>query len=277
MNGKVGLGFRRELTDALLHDDGFKPAFVEFAPENWMNIGGYWKRVLDQVVERYPILCHGLSLSIGSPDDLDIPFIKRLKTFLDQNNVQIYSEHLSYSKANNAHLYDLLPIPFRADAIDHIVERIKIVQELLERPIALENVSYYTPVAAEMDEATFIREIVERSGCYMLLDVNNIYVNAFNHNYDARSFLNDLPLDRVKYIHMAGHEQVNEDTIIDTHGQPIIDPVYDLFNEAIQLLDPVPVLLERAFNIPDIAELQSEVNNLETICKTHWKSAYATA
>jgi uncharacterized protein (UPF0276 family) len=110
MRGKVGLGFRRDLTEDLLHGKTFQPAFVEFAPENWMNIGGYWKRILDQVVEKYPVLCHGLSLSIGSPDDLDIPFIKRLKAFLNDNNVQIYSEHLSYSKANNAHLYDLLPI-----------------------------------------------------------------------------------------------------------------------------------------------------------------------
>lgn len=277
MNGKVGLGFRRDLTDDLLNDETFRPAFVEFAPENWMNIGGYWKRILDQVVEKYPVLCHGLSLSIGSPDELDIHFIKRLKTFLDENNVQVYSEHLSYSKANNAHLYDLLPIPFRQDAIDHIVVRIQTVQDILERPIALENVSYYTPVAAEMDEATFIREIIERSGCQMLLDVNNIYVNAFNHNYDAIEFLENLPLKQVKYIHMAGHEQVNEDTIIDTHGQPIIDPVYELFDLAIQKLEPVPVLLERDFNIPEIGELKTEVENLERICKKHWKSAYATA
>ena len=277
MNGKVGLGFRRDLTNDLLNDETFRPAFVEFAPENWMNIGGYWKRILNQVVEKYPVLCHGLSLSIDSPDELDTPFIKRLKTFLDENNVQIYSEHLSYSKANNAHLYDLLPIPFRQDAIDHIVERIQTVQDILERPIALENVSYYTPVAAEMDEASFIREIIERSGCQMLLDVNNIYVNAFNHSYDAIEFLNNLPLKQVKYIHMAGHEQVNEDTIIDTHGQPIIDPVYELFDLAIQKLEPVPVLLERDFNIPEISELKTEVKNLERICKKHWKSAYATA
>ena len=154
---------------------------------------------------------------------------------------------------------------------------LKIVQDILERPIALENVSYYTPVAAEIDEATFIREIVEQSNCHLLLDVNNIYVNAFNHDYDALEFLEDLPLDHVKYIHMAGHEQVNEDTIIDTHGQPIIDPVYELFELAIQKLRPVPVLLERDFNIPEIGELKKEVENLEKICKKHWKSAYASA
>ena len=276
MIGQIGLGFRRELKDDLLGSSNFKPAFVEFAPENWMNIGGYWKKILDEVANQYPILCHGLSLSIGSPEELDIEFIKRLKIFLNDYNVQIYSEHLSYSKANNAHLYDLLPIPFRSDAVDHIVERIKIVQDILERPIALENVSYYTPVAAEMREVDFISQIVEQSGCNLLLDVNNVYVNAFNHSYDAREFISELPMKKVAYIHMAGHEKVQDDLIIDTHGQPIIDPVYELFDYAIQKTEPVPILLERDFNIPEIGELKREMNNLDTICTKHWKTADAS-
>jgi len=277
MKGKVGLGFRRELTDDLLSEDGFKPDFVELAPENWMNIGGYWKKVLDRVVNQYPVTSHGLSLSIGSPDELDFEFIKKLKTFLDQNNVQVYSEHLSYSKANNAHLYDLLPIPFREDAINHIVERIKIVQDLLGRKIALENVSYYTPVAAEMSEAVFITEIINRADCNLLLDVNNVYVNAFNHDYNAEDFICALPLDRVAYIHMAGHEKVQEDLIIDTHGKAIIDPVFELFDFTIKKLKPVPVLLERDFNIPQLSELEKEVKLLEQRCSTIWSKKHATA
>lgn len=277
MKGKVGLGFRRELTDGLLSLDGFKPDFVELAPENWMNIGGYWKKVLDRVVNQYPVTSHGLSLSIGSPDELDFEFIKKLKTFLDQNNVQVYSEHLSYSKANNAHLYDLLPIPFREDAINHIVERIKIVQDLLGRKIALENVSYYTPVAAEMSEAVFITEIINRADCNLLLDVNNVYVNAFNHDYNAEDFICALPLDRVAYIHMAGHEKVQEDLIIDTHGKAIIDPVFELFDFTIKKLKPVPVLLERDFNIPQLSELEKEVKHLEQRCSTIWSKKHATA
>lgn len=186
MKGQVGLGYRRDFAVELLEDENFKPSFIEFAPENWMNIGGYWKQILDKAVEKFPVLCHGLSLSIGSPDELDWAFIKDLKSFLDRNNVLLYSEHLSYSQTNNAHLYDLLPIPFTKEAVAHIVERIKKVQDFLKRPLVIENVSYYTSVAAQMPESDFINEIVSQSGCKLLLDVNNVYVNAFNHNYNAK-------------------------------------------------------------------------------------------
>jgi uncharacterized protein (UPF0276 family) len=150
------------------------------------------------------------------------------------------------------------------------------VQDFLERPLAIENVSYYTPVAAEMSEADFITQIVEKSGCNLLLDVNNVYVNAFNHQYDAKEFIENLPLDRVKYIHIAGHEQVSPDTIIDTHGQPIIDPVFDLFEWAIERIAPVPILLERDFNIPDMKELQAEMARLQSIVDKVWKGENAT-
>jgi len=272
----VGLGFRREIARKLIALEEDKPKFIEFAPENWMKMGGYWKKKLNEATEKYPVMCHGLSLSIGSPDELDFDFLKDLKEFFDIYNPEVYSEHLSYSKCDNAHLYDLLPIPFREDAIEHVSERLKTVQDYLERPIAIENVSYYTPVAAEMDEATFISEIVKRSGCNLLLDVNNVYVNAFNHNYDAKEFIDALPLDRVKYIHMAGHEQVSPDTIIDTHGSPIIDPVFDLFEWTINKIDPVPILLERDFNIPKMGELQEEVNKLQTIVDKVWEGENAS-
>jgi uncharacterized protein (UPF0276 family) len=270
MKGQVGLGYRRDFAEELLEDESFKPAFVEFAPENWMNIGGYWKQVLDKVVDKFPVLCHGLSLSIGSPDELDWAFIKDLKSFLDRNKVLLYSEHLSYSQTNNAHLYDLLPIPFTKEAVAHIVERIVKVQDFLERPLVIENVSYYTPVAAQMSESDFINEIVSQSGCKLLLDVNNVYVNAFNHSYDTKEFIKEMPLDSVEYIHMAGHEKVADDLIIDTHGQPIIDPVFDLFEWTIERTKPVPVLLERDFNIPDLKELNKEVNRLQAICDSKW-------
>lgn len=270
MKGQVGLGYRRDFAVELLEDENFKPSFIEFAPENWMNIGGYWKQILDKAVEKYPVLCHGLSLSIGSPDELDWAFIKDLKSFLDLNNVLLYSEHLSYSQTNNAHLYDLLPIPFTKEAVAHIVERIKKVQDFLKRPLVIENVSYYTSVAAQMPESDFINEIVSQSGCKLLLDVNNVYVNAFNHNYNAKEFIKEMPLDSVEYIHMAGHEKVAEDLIIDTHGQPMIDPVFDLFEWTIERTKPVPVLLERDFNIPDLEELNQEVNRLQAICDSKW-------
>lgn len=275
MSSGIGLGFRREMAREIIDLETGAPDFIEFAPENWIEMGGYWGKVLREATERYPVLCHGLSLSIGSPDDLDWDFLKKLKHFLDEHNVQIFSEHLSYCKCDNAHLYDLLPIPFREDAVKHIADRLRKVQDFLERPIALENVSYYTPVGAEMTESEFINQIVEESGCQLLLDINNVYVNAFNHSYDAHAFIRELPLNSVVYIHMAGHEQVAPDLIIDTHGSDIIDPVYDLFEWTIPQIEPVPVLLERDFNIPEIEILQREMAHLRKLTHATWSTQYA--
>jgi uncharacterized protein (UPF0276 family) len=277
MEGKVGIGLRRDIAEEILENQTLTPDFLEFAPENWMGMGGKWKRVMDRAVEKFPITCHGLSLSLGSPEDLDWDFIRELKLFLDENQVKIFSEHLSYTKSKNAHLYDLLPIPFRRDAVDHVVERIRKVQDMLERPLAIENVSYYTPVAAEMSEIEFVNQIVERAGCQLLLDVNNVYVNAFNHQYDAREYISSLPLEKVAYIHMAGHEQVEPDLIIDTHGQPIIDPVYELFEWTIAQMDPVPVLLERDYNFEDTDQIQSELLQIKALIKKHWRVAHESA
>ncbi|MBT3384702.1 MAG: DUF692 domain-containing protein [Prolixibacteraceae bacterium] len=272
MNIKTGIGFRKDFAEEFLTGSVLKPGFVELAPENWMKIGGYWKKKLNQLAKMYPITSHGLSLSVGSPETLDMEFLKNVKQFLKEYNIEIYSEHLSFSKCDNAHLYDLLPIPFREDAVKHVAERIKQVQDFLGRRIAIENVSYYTPVAAEMDEATFVSNVIEEADCNLLLDVNNVYVNSFNHNYDAKSFIEKLPLNRVAYIHMAGHTKVAPDLIIDTHGEAIIDPVYELFEWTLDKVKPVPVLLERDFNIPELAEMQFELNNLEAIMTRKWET-----
>jgi len=146
------------------------------------------------------------------------------------------------------------------------------VQDFLERPLTIENASYYTPVAAEMTEQQFIRSIVEESGCKLLLDVNNVYVNAFNHNYDAKEFIDNMPLEKVMYIHMAGHYQIQPDLIIDTHGEAIIDPVFELFDYTIEKMTPVPVLLERDFDFPEMEELKNEMDRLRAICTKHWTS-----
>jgi uncharacterized protein (UPF0276 family) len=277
LNHHIGIGFRKDFAEELLTTNDLQPAFIELAPENWIGMGGYWKKQLDKAAEKYPITCHGLSLSIGSPDEVDVDFVKQVKQFLKQYNVKVYSEHLSYSKCDNAHLYDLLPIPFREDAVKHIVQRIKQVQDILEMPLVLENVSYYTPVAAQMKEEQFISAIVNESGCNMLLDVNNVYVNAFNHNYNAKEFIKNLPLNKVAYIHIAGHEQVSDTLIIDTHGQAVIDPVFELFDFTADLIKPVPVLLERDFNIPELSELQNEINRLDAIVSKKWQTNYAIA
>jgi len=272
----IGLGLRRDIIEEFLDREVIQPDFIEFAPENWIGMGGYWGKKIKRAVEKYPVTCHGLSLSLGSPEELDYRFMKELKSFLDNNRVEIFSEHLSYTKCANAHLYDLLPIPFREDAVKHVAQRIREAQDFLERPIAIENVSYYTAVAAEMDEATFISSIVEESGCQLLLDVNNVYVNSFNHGYDAKEFIRRMPLDKVAYIHMAGHEKVSPDLIIDTHGEAIIDPVYQLFDYTASLLEPVPVLLERDFNFPAAADLKREMNQLRQIATKHWRKVHVT-
>lgn len=275
----VGIGYRKDFAEAFLQSNILNPSFIEVAPENWMGVGGYWKKQFVKVLEQYPLFTHGLSLSIGSPDELDFVFLKKVKSFLKETKAEIYSEHLSYAKCDNAHLYDLLPLPFTEDAAKHVVERIKTVQDVLERKIAIEIVSYYTSIAPEISEIDFINTILKESDCELLLDVNNIYVNSFNHQFDAKDFISQLPMSRVSYIHMAGHEKVSETLIIDTHGEAIIDPVYNLFEYTMDLLQrDVPVLLERDFNIPDMQELQDEMNKLWGIKKLALKNtSYAIA
>ncbi len=271
----VGIGYRKEFSKTFLGSDVLQPDFVEVAPENWLGIGGYWKQELKKVLAKYPLYCHGLSLSVGSPEGVDVDFVKQVKQFLEDTDAVLYSEHLTFSKVDNAHLYDLLPIPFTQEAIDRVSENILQVQDILKKPLILENGSYYTVLEAEMSEEDFVNEIVSRTGCELLLDVNNVYVNAFNHHYDAKKFITKMPLDKVKYIHMAGHYQVNEQLIIDTHGADVIDPVYDLFRFTIeQIGKDVPVLLERDFNIPELDILQTEINNLRAIKSEILKPEY---
>ncbi len=263
----IGIGYRKDFAEEWEeHPDLLNADFIEVAPENWINVGGYWKKLFYKKLERYPLFAHGLSLSIGSPDEPDFDFLKQLKRFLDETEASVYSEHLSFAKCDNAHLYDLLPIPFTEDAVKHVSRRVKQVQEFLERPLVLEIVSYYSSLAAEMKEIEFINAILQESDCLLLLDVNNVYVNSFNHQFDAREFIQQLPKEKVAYIHMAGHLKVDDDLIIDTHGEPIIDPVYELFEFTMHWLQkPVPVLLERDFNIPELNEMQKEIHQLKYI------------
>jgi len=271
----TGIGFRRDFADELLSSNLLTPDFIEVAPENWIEVGGYWKKQLDKALERYPLFTHGLSLSIGSPDLLDYNFVRKIKQFLNETGATLYSEHLSFAKCDNVHLYELLPIPFTAEAVKHVSGRIREVQEILQRRIAIEIVSYYTAVTPELSELEFVNAILEEADCDLLLDVNNIYVNGFNHSYNPEAFIRELPLERVRYIHMAGHEQVADDLIIDTHGQPSIEPVYELFSFAIkQLGREVPVLLERDFNIPELPEMQHELQQLRHIQQQALKPQY---
>lgn len=257
--GMVGLGLRREMLDELLEHVPKQIDFLEVAPENWLKLGGRFKKQFKTLTDANNFVCHGLSLSIGSPEPLDIEFIKSLKVFFDQYNIKMFSEHLSYC-SGQGHMYDLMPIPFTEEAIAHVVPRIKQVQDILERPIAMENVSYYGAPGQELSELEFTTEILEQADCKLLLDVNNIYVNSINHGYDANTFLAGLPTKRIAYGHVAGHYNEANDLIVDTHGADVIDPVWELLDKAYRLHGVFPTLLERDFNIPEINVLTKELD-----------------
>ena len=260
----AGLGFRREMLKELLPTLPSEGDFWEVAPENWIPLGGKYQKQFQQVSSQSPFTTHGLSLSIGSSDKLDVEFVKTVKRFLDANNIALYSEHLSFC-SGNGHMYDLMPIPFTEDAIKHVVSRIVQVQDIIERPLVLENVSYYIAPGQEMDELEFTKSILNESGCKMLLDVNNVYVNSINHKYDAKAFIKGLPSDKIVYGHIAGHYDEAEDLKVDTHGADVIEPVWELLEYAYLTHGVFPTLLERDFNIPPLNELLAEVKRIKQI------------
>lgn len=259
----VGLGLRREFINTFLSAETH-PDFIEIAPENWMGFGGRHAKLLAQCVEKAPLLCHGLSLSIGGPHPLNIEFIKQVKTFLQQYQVPIYSEHLSYTH-DGGYLYDLLPIPMTEAAVKYVAERILRVQDILGQRLVIENVSTYLMPNAEMTEAEFVREVIEQADCELLLDVNNVYVNSMNHGSDGYAFIQAMPKERIRYLHIAGHEQISENLLIDTHGAEICDSVWELLQYTYQICGVKPTLLERDFNIPSWQQLQYELATIKKI------------
>ncbi len=254
----AGLGLRAGLLDTLSDLGSGEVDFMEVAPENWMHTGGRLARKLRGFTERFPFVCHGLSLSVGSPAPLDLEFLRELKVFLDTHDIRCYTEHLSYC-GDHGHLYDLMPIPFTEEAAVYVADRISQVQDVLGRRIGIENISYYAAPGQEIDELEFIRTVVERADCGLLLDVNNIYVNSINHGYDPVAFLDGVPTERTMYVHIAGHSEEAEDLRIDTHGADVIDPVWDLLDHAYATCGTLPTLLERDFNFPPREHLLGEV------------------
>jgi len=262
----AGLGLRRALLGPLQDMAASERAaidFFEIAPENWIGVGGQHGRALRALTERHPFVCHGLSLSLGGRDPLDETLLAKIRRLLDAHGIAIYSEHLSYC-ADGGHLYDLMPIPFTDEAVHHVAGRIRQTQEILGQRIAVENVSYYAAPGQAMREIDFINAIVAEADCDLLLDVNNIYVNSINHRYDADAFLDALP-DRVAYIHVAGHYDEAPDLKVDTHGAPIIDPVWRLLERAYARFGVKPTLIERDFNFPPLAELVAEVSHARAL------------
>ncbi len=260
----TGLGLRRAFLTEIIANPPAQVDFYEVAPENWMTLGGKLGKQFRAMTERFEFVCHGLSLSIGSSDPLDEGFVRDLKKFMAEHGIKFYSEHLSYC-SHEGHLYDLMPMPFTAEAVKHVAARIRRVQDILEHKIAIENISYYAAPGQEMSEIDFFNAVVAEADCNVLIDINNIYVNSVNHGYDAEAFLRAMPANRFAYAHIAGHYVQAEDFLVDTHGAPIIDPVWALLDKAYALFGVFPTLLERDFNLPPLSELLQEVDTIRHI------------
>jgi len=260
----AGLGLRRPLMTRLMADPPAEIDFMEVAPENWIHVGGRLGYKFRFFTERYPMLIHGLSLSIGAPSPLNETLLNDIKLFMDEHGIDFYSEHLSYC-GDDGQLYDLMPIPFTEEAVKYVADRIRRAQDILERRIGMENVSYYAPTDTSMTEFEFMNAVLEEADCDLLLDINNIVVNSINHQYDAREFMLAMPKDRIKYFHLAGHLVEAEDLRIDTHGDAVADQVWQLLADAYEHFGPVPTLLERDFNFPPIEDLLTEIRRIQTM------------
>lgn len=261
----AGLGLRRQIVGDLMALESQAVDFVELAPENWIRVGGRRGRQLQLVAEKYPLVCHGLSLSIGGPGPLDMQLLADVKSFLDRYGVLAYTEHLSYCSDEHGQLYNLMPIPFTEQAVTYVAARIRQVQDFLERRIAVENVSCYATPGQELTELEFVNGVLQEADCDLLLDVNNVYVNSINFQYDPHAFLAGIDGQRAVYIHIAGHESRSAGLRVDTHGAAVIEPVWELLDEAYAHFGPLPTLLERDFNFPPFTDLLAEVERIRAL------------
>jgi uncharacterized protein len=258
----AGIGLRRALMPSLQQEAKRSDFdFLECAPDNWIGVGGRFAEALSDLTSRWPLQCHGLSLSLGGIMPFDDTYLQKLRRFLDQHSVSIFSEHLSYC-SDEGQLYDLMPLPFTDEAVKHVSARIAYVQDALGRRIAIENVSTYATPFQAMTELAFTNAVLEQADCDLLLDVNNVYVNSINHRFDAMEFIRDLPSKRICYYHIAGHYDEADDLKIDTHGDKVKPEVWALLSEAYRCHGVHPTLLERDFNFPAFSALLDEVNTI---------------
>ncbi|MBN9227227.1 MULTISPECIES: DUF692 domain-containing protein [Legionella] len=262
-----GLGLRPDYYEEILTQ---KPNldWFEILTENYMVPGGKPLYYLDQIRAHYPIVMHGVSLSLGSTDPLDREYLKQLKELAARVEPAWVSDHLCWTGVNGINAHDLLPIPYTREAVNHVVSRIQQVQDFLGRPILIENVSsYLTYKQSEMSEWEFILEIVRQADCYILLDVNNIYVSSVNHQFNPMDYIFSMPAERIAQIHLAGHSD-HGNYIIDTHDAPVIQPVWDLYAATLQRLGPISTMVERDDNMPPFAELLAEINHARRIAES---------
>lgn len=260
----IGIGLRTPFASELLTTER-RVDWLEITPENWMFYGGKKRRLLHELSERFPIVPHGVSLNIGGLDALDAPFLDGLKSLTRELDSAFFSDHVCYSSTHGRPLHELLPLPFTEEAATLVGARAREVMARVERPLVLENATFYAhmPVGdgeGRMDEADFLRACCERGGVELLLDVNNVYVNAQNHGFDPRAFIDRIPLEKVRYLHLAGHTK-QDDVIIDTHIGPIIDEVWSLYRYVIgRAKKPLPTLIEWDQDIPPLDVVLDEVD-----------------
>jgi hypothetical protein len=269
-----GLGLRPDHYEAVLAD---RPAidWFEALTENYLVAGGKPLHYLDRVRRDWPMVMHGVSLSIGGSDPLDPDYLAQVAQLAHRIEPAWISDHLCWTGTAGLNMHDLLPLPYTEEALVHVADRIGQVQDRLGRQILIENVSSYVSYRhSAMTEWAFLTAVAERADCLLLLDVNNIYVSAFNHEFDPLSYIAGVPAARVRQIHLAGHRNYDSH-IIDTHDQPIIDPVWRLYGEAIRRLGPVPTMIERDDNIPPLTELVAELDRARTIAADALKSGAA--
>lgn len=261
-----GLGLRTDHYDAVIKQ---KPDvdWFEIISENYMVPGGKPLYYLDKIRQDYPMVMHGVSMSLGSSDPLNQAYLKDLKALIKRVEPQWVSDHLCWGGVHGQNLHDLLPLPYNEDTIAYVADRINQVQDTLGRQILIENVSSYVSyTASTMSEWEFLATLTERADCLILLDINNIYVSAFNHEFDALEYLNAIPIERVQQFHLAGHQN-NGHYIVDTHDHPVIDPVWELYAHAVRRFGAVSTMIERDDNIPPLEELLAELDYARSIAK----------
>ncbi len=276
MPNGVGLGLRWEFLDELLERRPSAIDFLEVSPENYIRRGGYYPEALARAKESYPILTHGLTMSLGGTEPLDMAYLRELAAFVRDVGSPHHSDHLCFGSADGRILHDLLPIRFTEEGVVRVADRIRRARDVLAVPLAIENISFYLhPGKKEMGEAEFIARVCEGADCGFMLDVNNAYVNATNFGFDVDEWMRTAPLERVVQIHVAGHEWFDEGAggkvIVDTHGADVCGPVMQLLGRVLAKTGPVPVLLERDQDIPPLEALLREIEAIKRI----WISAAA--